>query len=88
MPPVSALAVNQGAIQITDLKNAQPLQMASTDVPSTLKTAADVESWITKTWGAGIVDYQFVVHVNTVTPLDVVIGAWNLGEKIPANWWL
>lgn len=86
MPPVRSVSFTDNRLTLIDGAGSKTL--LKSDIPAKEDTLAKIEAHLNDVWGpATALDYQVRVHVFRATPLQVTVGTFDLGVKIPDLWW-
>lgn len=87
MPPIRNITITPTQFSFTD-KSGVAKTFVYSALPATQDTPAKAETFINTWCAANISDYQMVVHVFSISPVQLTVWTGNLGVTIPANWWV
>lgn len=84
MPRISSLSVTSNSVTVIAAGTTRTFAKNTVPVNGTAAQAeAFVDSWL----ASNVSEAQGRCHVITLSPLNIMIGFFNLGATIPSNWW-
>jgi len=87
MPPIRFVRIDSNSVVFQDHRGVTRT-LTYTSLPSQQNTIAKAEAWVNNWLASNISGYQMAVHVFSRSPLRLTVYCADLGEVIPANWWV
>lgn len=86
MPAIRQVSIQSDKISFDSVGVTKTLTYAS--MPASQNTIAKVESFINSWLASNVNSCQMVCHIFSINPVKATIYTANLGDSIPANWWV